>query len=530
MARKRGNSSKKSRSKRSSANTSSTTSPTPTPAPHLAAAETPVHMAADEPIEENPDSPAPAAKIQETADDIAEDGKPLLAPEHDTGAHPKTDDAQPDAAPETAEDNASEIEAVDGGKYSVDVLESMEIASCDTEDQLEDLYTRADTDPAQASKVSDVTDALPAEATSDPSHLVSGEPESTSNSVNLEDSEAVLLASNLEDSIYRSETSDKIADEIHAIEKSDLLHTSYEDEPEMIHHTDGIATSGNTSREYVITPSVFAAENEPDVVAHIRPESQATGDDATKVENTPAAVAATAEATAETSAAIASVLTSEIEAAAEAGERAAESMADSFLHVSKFLNDGKTVKAPGADASDAMPSREGSEQIERAVSEVMDSTKDAANKASDKARDAGNKANKAAKDAANATRDATDKASSRAKEAIDDASKHVKEAASNANSKAQSALSRAKESGERLAKKALDEANEAEKALEREARETSPVVLRTLGVVAAALAVVSGYYFRLPGRDNQRIGFAGGVASAIIGLGTLATTFLKRNS
>ncbi|KAJ2334217.1 hypothetical protein GGH91_005758, partial [Coemansia sp. RSA 2671] len=95
---------------------------------------------------------------------------------------------------------------------------------------------------------------------------------------------------------------------------------------------------------------------------------------------------------------------------------------------------------------------------------------------------------------------------------------------------AHDAINKARESGEKFAKKAKEEANEAEKAVRKQAKETPPATLRVLGVVAVALAAVSGYYFRLPGRQNQRIGFAGGVASVVIGLGTLATAFVKRNA
>ncbi|KAJ1749289.1 hypothetical protein LPJ79_003832 [Coemansia sp. RSA 1821] len=398
-------------------------------------------------------------------------------------------------------------------KYNVSL--GVENIACDTEDQLDELYLHEDKDD-------DLNDQASAEASQPEESALVHELQEPEKAPANDDSEAVLLASNLEDSMYRPESSGNIADEMHALEQSIESHASHEDEPEMVEVSESMAGI-DTSREYVVTPSAYVGENEPEEVTYLRPESQAAKPAASDDAAEPAATSpADNNAKAETEDAVASVVANEVNAAAEAGDKAESSMAESYIHVSKYLDEKVT--------RETMTNREGSEQVERAVSEVMDNTKDAANKASDKARDASNKANKAAKDAADATGDAVDKASSRAKNMVDDASKNVKKAASNANSKAQDALSRAKESGERLAKRAMDEANEAEKALEREARETSPAVLRTLGVVAAALAVVSGYYFRLPGRDNQRMGFAGGVASAVIGLGTLATAFIKRNS
>ncbi|KAJ2819291.1 hypothetical protein IWW50_005505, partial [Coemansia erecta] len=83
MARKRGNSNKKSRSKRSSTDNSSSTSPVSTPAPlAVAASDPPSNVVSVEPIEENPDSPeqvagsavaeAPAAEIDTAPDQPAE--------------------------------------------------------------------------------------------------------------------------------------------------------------------------------------------------------------------------------------------------------------------------------------------------------------------------------------------------------------------------------------------------------------------------------------------------------------------------
>ncbi|KAJ2589476.1 hypothetical protein IWW49_002469 [Coemansia sp. RSA 1797] len=695
MARKRGNSSKK--SKRSSVNTSVSTSPVSTPT-GLPVESVPV-------VEENPDSPdqaggsvvaADVVEDREADKDTADqtvvtqvvdaeesaeqqqldteeqletkeptEQQPPAVSENSVNADSMADNEQP-AAPATSADNASESGA--DGKYNIGALDSVDAIACDTEDQLEELYTYVDNSPTptddELAQIIESSDIVRVEGTDSELLVDHNEPDNVQSSVDLEDSEAVLLASNLDDSIYKLETTAKIADEMYAIEQSEhneLAHSSHsdEDEPEMVQSADSVQ-SDSMSRSYVVSPSVFVAEPEPECVEHIRPVSQAAAvaepKEDEEADNTPDAVTNTAEDNNDTPTEVINAVDEAIDApaevtntaeenndapagvtniadenntseaviiyAVEAIEAAAQSMTDSFIHVSKFLDDEKDK------AVDIMTNREGSEQVERAVSEVMDNSKDAvnkvsdntkdasnkvsdnakdaankasdnakdaANKASDKARDAGNKASdkirdagdkaeKTAKEAADSTKDAADSASakardmgdkakdavdsasakardvgnkakdavdsasakardvgdrakkatadasSRAKDMLDDAGKNVKKAASDANTKAQSAFSKACESGEKLAKRAMDEAGEAEKALEREARETSPTVLRTLGVVAGALAIVSGYYFRLPGRDNQRFGFAGGVASAVIGLGTLATAFIKKNA
>ncbi|KAJ2182191.1 hypothetical protein GGF45_001026 [Coemansia sp. RSA 551] len=628
----------------------------------------------EEVTEQQLDTEDPTEKQQLDTEDPAEEQletkepteqQPPAVSENSVNADSMADNEQP-AAPATSADNASESGA--DGKYNIGALDSVDAIACDTEDQLEELYTYVDNSPTptddELAQIIESSDSVRVEGTDSELLVDHNEPDNVQSSVDLEDSEAVLLASNLDDSIYKLETTAKIADEMYAIEQSEhneLAHSSHsdEDEPEMVQSADSVQ-SDSMSRSYVVSPSVFVAEPEPECVEHIRPVSQAAAvaepKEDEEADNTPDAVTNTAEDNNDTPTEVINAVDEAIDApaevtntaeenndapagvtniadenntseaviiyAVEAIEAAAQSMTDSFIHVSKFLDDEKDK------AVDIMTNREGSEQVERAVSEVMDNSKDAvnkvsdntkdasnkvsdnakdaankasdnakdaANKASDKARDAGNKASdkirdagdkaeKTAKEAADSTKDAADSASakardmgdkakdavdsasakardvgnkakdavdsasakardvgdrakkatadasSRAKDMLDDAGKNVKKAASDANTKAQSAFSKACESGEKLAKRAMDEAGEAEKALEREARETSPTVLRTLGVVAGALAIVSGYYFRLPGRDNQRFGFAGGVASAVIGLGTLATAFIKKNA
>lgn len=161
------------------------------------------------------------------------------------------------------------------------------------------------------------------------------------------------------------------------------------------------------------------------------------------------------------------------------------------------------------------------EEANTTTATIMDNAKDTA-------KDAANKAEKTVNDAAKNAQDATSNASSKAKEMVDTASKNVKEAANSTNSKANDALSKARESGEGFAKRAREEVDEAEKFVKKEAENTSCTTLGVLGAVAAALAAGSCYYFRMPGRDNQKLGFATGVASAVVGLGTLATVFVKR--
>ncbi|KAJ2791654.1 hypothetical protein H4R21_006285, partial [Coemansia helicoidea] len=173
------------------------------------------------------------------------------------------------------------------------------------------------------------------------------------------------------------------------------------------------------------------------------------------------------------------------------------------LAPSTFICSRQVISARPPCPVDTMTKRDGTDKVESTAEDVIVDAKDAAKDAADKATQA---AKDAADRAAKAVKDTADKAAKAAKDAGDS----VDEAADSAAAKARGILSDAKKSGEKLARRALDEANAAEKALEKQAKATSPAVLRTLGVLAAALAAVSGYYFRLPGRDNQRIGFAGG--------------------
>ncbi|KAJ2400710.1 hypothetical protein GGI23_001867 [Coemansia sp. RSA 2559] len=243
------------------------------------------------------------------------------------------------------------------------------------------------------------------------------------------------------------------------------------------------------TRSYVITPGAFADENEPDVVTHIRPESATDRQESPDRRET----------------------TSEKSEQQRVQDILGSSMTESYVNVD-------------ANANDTMDNAKGNaKNAANKADKAVDKSKDAVSNAADRAADR-------SKEAADNMADATNDASSRAKGMLDNASKSVKDAAATANGKAHDAIHKARESGEKFAKKAREEANEAEKAVRKHADETSPVTLRVMGIVAAALAAVSGYHYRLPGAQNQRIGFAGAVASAIIGLGTLATAFIRRNN
>ncbi|KAJ2485270.1 hypothetical protein IWW37_005989 [Coemansia sp. RSA 2050] len=522
MAKKKSNASKKSKSKRSSANTS----PTPISAT----------ISSGVPGGDLVDVPEPT---QDSVDVIME---PIEAPEALEQALPESDN------------------------YAVDFSAELSDAGADatTEDQLVDPFVYAERNEQRHKSVADYSSSYQLHA---PDDVPKGP-----GSVNMEDSQAELLSSDMDHSIYRSSINHSYSDDLHVLESgSNDLAFIADDSIDVVAAAAELSGSA-IARPYVISPSAFAKNDGLEDVVHIRPES------ATEQNTKDAAVQESADGGA---AEVASIVSSLIEAAAAAGlsvstggitcdavkssgERdlcssgdlvsGGHSIAESFIHVEGSVGDDSENTKDFDPESDCEPKAEeqGSEQVERAVNEVMDnardSAKDAANKASDTARDAGKKtertASKAkdaahdaidditnqAKEASNAAHDAADDISHRAKDLIDNASKSVRDAAASANGKAHDAINKARESGERFAKKAKEEANEAEKAVRKQAKETPPATLRVLGVVAVALAAVSGYYFRLPGRQNQRIGFAGGVASVVIGLGTLATAFVKRNA
>ncbi|KAJ2692999.1 hypothetical protein H4218_006197 [Coemansia sp. IMI 209128] len=517
MARKKSNAGKKSKSKRSSANTS----PTPTPAAISSSV-------LEEDLVDVPES---------TQDSV--DG-----------------DREPTEAPEAPEQSVS-----DSGKYAVDVAVELSDSGADaaTEDQLENPFVYAERSEEPHASGTDYTGDYQLHV---PDHAPKGP-----GSVNMEDSQAELLSSDMDHSMYRSSIDHSYSDDLHALEsgRNDLSFIA-DDSIDVVAAAAELSGSA-IARPYVISPSAFTKEDESEDNVHIRPEPVAEQNAGVVLQESANGGAAE----------VASIMSSLIEAAAAvglsvntggitcevvepSGERdlcssgdlvsGGHSIAESFIHVEESVGDDCERTKDLGPESDSEPKAEeqGSEQVDRAVNEVMDNAKDAANKATDTARDAGKKAERTAskakdaahdaidditnqaKEASDTAHDAADDISHKAKDLLDNASKSVRDAAASANGKAHDAINKARESGEKFAKKAKEEANEAEKAVRKQAKETPPATLRVLGVVAVALAAVSGYYFRLPGRQNQRIGFAGGVASVVIGLGTLATAFVKRNA
>ncbi|KAJ2879824.1 hypothetical protein H4R27_005088 [Coemansia aciculifera] len=466
---------------------------------------------------------------------------------------------------------ASEQPLPDSGKYAVDVAAELTDSDADaaTEDQLEDPFMYAERNDNQHESV--------AEDSGNHQLHMSDHAPMGSDSVNMEDSQAELLSSNMDHSMYHHSTIDHShSDELHALESGSVDLSCLVDDSIDVAAAAAELSGSAVARPYVISPGAFVKADESEDVVYLRPES---------VTEPNADIVDVPESADSGAAAVASIVSSLVEAAAAAGlsvstgsiaretvESSGEllgehdicssgdlvsgdhSMAESFIHIEGSVGDDCDHTADCDPESDceSKPEEQGSEQVDRTVSEVMDNArdnaKDAANKASDSVRDAGKKvertASKAkdaahdavddisnkAKETSDAAHDAADDISNKAKDLIDNASKSVRDAAASANDKAHDAMHRARESGEKFAKKAKEEATEAEKAVRKQAKETPPATLRVLGVVAVALAAVSGYYFRLPGRQNQRIGFAGGVASVVIGLGTLATAFVKRNA
>ncbi|KAJ2371099.1 hypothetical protein H4S02_009671, partial [Coemansia sp. RSA 2611] len=500
MARKKSNAGKKSKSKRSSANTS----PTPTPAAISSSV-------LEEDLVDVPES---------TQDSV--DG-----------------DREPTEAPEAPEQSVS-----DSGKYAVDVAVELSDSGADaaTEDQLENPFVYAERSEEPHASGTDYTGDYQLHV---PDHAPKGP-----GSVNMEDSQAELLSSDMDHSMYRSSIDHSYSDDLHALEsgRNDLSFIA-DDSIDVVAAAAELSGSA-IARPYVISPSAFTKEDESEDNVHIRPEPVAEQNAGVVVQESANGGAAE----------VASIMSSLIEAAAAvglsvntggitcevvepSGERdlcssgdlvsGGHSIAESFIHVEESVGDDceRTKDLDLESDSEPKAEEQGSEQVDRAVNEVMDNAKDAANKATDTARDAGKKAERTAskakdaahdaidditnqaKEASDTAHDAADDISHKAKDLLDNASKSVRDAAASANGKAHDAINKARESGEKFAKKAKEEANEAEKAVRKQAKETPPATLRVLGVVAVALAAVSGYYFRLPGRQNQRIGFAGGVAS-----------------
>ncbi|KAJ1905343.1 hypothetical protein IW146_009319, partial [Coemansia sp. RSA 922] len=259
MARKKSNA-KKNRSKRSSASTS----PTPTPVAISSAAPEKDVVDVSEPTQNG-----------------------VVGDEEST---------------ETAE--ASEQPLPDSGKYAVDVAAELTDSGADdsTEDQLEDPFVYAERNDDQHESVAEDSENHQLHM-SDHAPMGSG-------SVNMEDSQAELLSSNMDHSMYHSTIDHSHSDELHALESgSDDLSCLAD------HSADVVAAaaelSSNTAvRPYVISPSAFAKEDESEDVVYLRPES------ATE----PTADAADVQESADSgAAAVASIVSSLVEAVAAAG-------------------------------------------------------------------------------------------------------------------------------------------------------------------------------------------------------------------
>ncbi|KAJ1668491.1 hypothetical protein IW140_000323 [Coemansia sp. RSA 1813] len=531
MGRKRSGSTKKGRSRKGSSNNSKNATPASTPVstsfPESSAAST-VSASSAYATPEHSSSPIANENTVNQSGEGSTDQQPSArsvgvtntenAPK-EKGLQIETEDNENTNTANNAlgSDESKGTERKDADdEYNVEFSLASEAEAPSTEDQLEDLYLRALKDNDKKDQTT--ATSLSAERSKSPSVAIEGgksfiararitETEDASGvdaqgSVNMEDSQAELLSSNIEDSMYRSAISNaepSTNDEIHSLESSETLESSavhtQNQRNKNVEEFEYMSAKGLETdklnniinRSYAITPGAFADEDEgeSEVVTHIRPESVA---DKKKPDHQGIS---------------------------------GSSMVGSYVHV---------------DADDAVDNSNVPKGIEVAVnksdqgSKAPHQTEETMDSAKDNAKNAANKAVNKSKETADDAADAANEASSRAKDMLDNASKSVKDAASSANDKAHDAIHKARESGERFAKKAREEANEAEKAVRKHASETSPVTLRMMGIVAAALAAVAGYHYRLPGRQNQRIGFAGAVASAIIGLGTLATAFIRKNN
>ncbi|KAJ2693858.1 hypothetical protein GGH99_000949 [Coemansia sp. RSA 1285] len=458
-------------------------------------------------------------------------------------------------------ESLEESEIASSDKYNVAISSGSEEESVSTEDQLDDLYLKAPKESEGEARILEthlpVEPSQPSDGTighSEPSDLSTRIAEtedmgvdaglsndSAQRSVNMEDSQAELLLNSLDDSMYRSAIRNaglSVDDEFHSLESSEIAQPSAAyaakqrseggDDFEYMSAKHSVAgkLEDSISRSYVITPSAFINEEGPVVVTHIRPD-HAAGEQASEQ----SAATAKDPGPQRIDAEVPTISAQDI---------SESSMTDSYVHVATD-NDAEVKNDDSKGTETELDESTQRSKASQRIKEIMDKAKESTSNAADKAgklasnakdatNNAADKATKNSKKAADDAADAANEASSKAKDMLDNASKSVKDAAASANDKAHDAIHKARESGEKFAKKAREEANEAEKAVRKHANETSPVTLKTLGIVAVALAGAAGYYYRLPGRQNQRIGFAGAVASAIIGLGTMATAFIRRNN
>ncbi|KAJ2558090.1 hypothetical protein EV175_000964 [Coemansia sp. RSA 1933] len=508
MGRKRSGSTKKGRSRKGSSNNSRTATPASTTPASTSFSESAAGSTVSESSAYATPEPSSPVVNKDTVGRLNKDDTENTPKEKESSSQAEMDEENADTGATdriSGSDKFKDAENGDNDQYDMGISLQSEAEAPSSEDQLDDLYIRTprDTEGDRQAIAAGVSTKRP----KSPSVAIEGDEsfvptakitEATANSntdeqrsVNMEDSQAELLLSNLDDSMYRSAVKSmgsSANDEVHSLESSAAHRHSDGDDFEYnsAKNLESERLNDSITRSYVITPGAFADEDESEVVTHIRHGTS---------KHQPAA----------------------------AQDISGSSMTDSYIHVADRNESARSSKV-------AQPTKEIMDNAKDSAKNAADKVDKAASDAKNAASDAASKAADKSKEAANSVADAAHDASSRAKEILDSASKSVKDAAANANEKAHDAINKARESGERFAKKAREEANEAEKAVKKHADETPLVTLKVMGIVAAALAVVSGYHYRLPGGQNQRIGFAGAVASAIIGLGTLATAFIRRNN
>ncbi|KAJ1948487.1 hypothetical protein FBU59_001571, partial [Linderina macrospora] len=387
-------------------------------------------------------------------------------------------------------------------------------------------------------------------------------------SVNMEDSQAELLSSNLLDSMYRSSIVHGVQDEIHALESEGPASLSSVDESEELGGVAALpeqevpavavaasATEDEESQEaarYVVSPGAFTNEPEPDVIMHLRPVSvaQQSGSPATP-ELTPAAVEEeTVEADNETE------VVEQVEAEEEGpgSVHVARSEADSFVHVedgeeadgvatvpesvAEEISDVESVhseepqQAAEVEEEEVKEVKEEHVDVAEPIAEIADKAVDEASTVIDEI-NADEVADKIVEDINAAIEksgiaEVANTVTEEIQAVIDDiTTSSVADQATREINEAVDSTAQSKDAGADGEKK--KEKKESKKKAVSKNCSACPVNVSTFaGVVAVALAAMSRHYFRLPGAQNRQIAIAGGVASAIAGLGFLASVFFRR--
>ncbi|KAJ2848690.1 hypothetical protein J3B02_003902 [Coemansia erecta] len=362
MARNRNSSSsKKSRSKRSSRSASVSISPASTPATAATPTETPVSETVEETTE--PQINEGGEKSERNAQDQS-----VLEPSSQNDADTDAKDAAIEEAQEVSEEPAAEnneekdAEKTEDNKYIVDISDLAAQREA-TEDLLDDLisFSEPAVEPESATKnhtpEEDEEEEEEEEEEATPTAVAA-----IANSVNMEDSQAELLASNLDDSMYRSAMNDSTIDELHVLESSQDMGTSEIHENDIL---DSIRSIESTDRKYVVTPSAFVADKNAEEI-NSRPESAAndindiSADEAASAAAEVQASKQQIEASADTGSAeldkqqietVAEEATASSDAAAKIiAEPIDQSMAESYVHVgeeSGLLDKSDSAIVPG---------------------------------------------------------------------------------------------------------------------------------------------------------------------------------------